>query len=573
MARPRRRSPAPNAREDAPPPAARAPRAAPAPPARVALALFALAAALRLLFWGATADRSGAFHAAYEGDALLWLDWARAIRLGLPFELDFPLHPPGTSYLLAALWNGEPGGIPGLRALWCLLGAAAVALFYLAARRSFGARPALAVGLLLAGAHGLLVLSASIDSETPYLVLVAASLLLHEDLLAARPARGRVALWGLLQGAACLFRVEHALFAVLGWAWLALARRRRGEPVRSLVAPTALALAMALAALAPWHLRAWRAVARLNAEPPRETAGEAAAYGAIERGTAHLPWDDAARRWRAALPAFARRPAALFVAATAAHRGHAAIGAAEVAAVEEAFGASPRPLPGRFFVSLYGPLNFALANHAEASGGFSTRVLERPPPLAGGAASYPHELVSGLPPPELALTYPPHLALVLDGYAVGGRWIAGHPAQFARLAARKLALFWSGAASGLTGWNLPAGPATVRRFVDMSAPRPGPRATLWQLAVLALAAAGAWRARRSAALAPWLLYLASKAIVTVAFFGYVRQGALGIPVVALLAVLAFVPGAPVAAALQGAATLHADASPLSKPSAKGTHDS
>lgn len=516
------------------PPAA-APSAAPRA-ALVAGALFVLAAALRLLRWAIAGERSAPFDPAYPGDSQLWVDWARAIRAGVPYELDLPLHPPGTAFLAAWL----DGDALWLRVVWCLLGAAGVALFYLAIRRSFGARAALGVGLGTALATSSILLATSIDSEAPYLVLVAASFLLLPDGSEARPARSRLVAWGALQGVACLFRVEHALFAGLVGLWLVQRWLRRGDPASAVAGRIAVAAAAAAATLLPWHVTAWGDVARLNREPPNLAPAEAAAYAAVEARTAHLVWDESARRWRDALPAFARRPAALFVAATAAHRGRRVVGAAEIAALEEAFGAQPRPLPERFFVSIYGPLNFALAHDDGTGGRFSTRRLEQPPPLAGGAHRYPPELVAGLPPPELALSYPPHLALVLDGYRVGWRWIREHPAQFLRDSARKLTLFWEGAASGLGPTGFPAGLAPPRR-VDVAAHRPGAAAVVWQLAILALAATGAWRAGRRPELVPWWLFLASKVVATVLFFGYARQGGLAVPVVALLVAFAVLP--------------------------------
>lgn len=516
------------------PPAA-APSAAPRA-ALVAGALFVLAAALRLLRWAIAGERSAPFDPAYPGDSQLWVDWARAIRAGVPYELDLPLHPPGTAYL-AAMLGGNPGV---LRVVWCLLGAAAVALFYLAIRRGFGARAALVAGLGLALATALILLSTSIDSETPYLVLVALSLWLGPAGTEAEPTPGRLATWGAIQGIACLFRVEHALFAALLWIWLAGRWWRRGDAPAVLAARTTWAAAAAALTLLPWHVTAWRDVTRLNHELPRLAPAEAAAYAAVEARTAHLVWEEGARRWRDALPALARRPAALFVAATAAHRGRRVVGEAEVAALEEAFGAMPRALPERFFVSIYGPLNFALAHDDGTGGRFSTRRLEQPPPLAGGAHRFPPELVAGLPPPELALSYPPHLALVLDGYRVGWRWIREHPAQFLRDSARKLTLFWEGAASGLGPTGFPAGLAPPRR-VDVAAHRPGAAAVVWQLAILALAATGAWRAGRRPELVPWWLFLVSKVVATVLFFGYARQGGLAVPVVALLVAFAVLP--------------------------------
>lgn len=532
MGRRGRRRSAPEAR------AAEVARPSPAGAARVGTGLFVLAAALRLARWALAGDRSSAFDPAYPGDSQLWIDWARAIRAGIPYQLDLPLHPPGTAYV-AALLGGAGFGVAALRIVWCLTGAAAVVVAYLAIRRDFGARVALRSGLLLALASSWILLSTSIDSETPYLLVVAASLLLSQDLAAERPPRGRIALWGLLQAVGCLFRVEHALFAALVWLWFTIGWLRRRVPIATVIGRTAVGAAIAAAALAPWHVKAWGSVERLNRQPPTLSTAEASAYAAVEQGSRHLVWEAGASRWREELPAFARRPAALFVAATAVHRGRRVVGDAEVAALEEAFGATPRPLPERFFVSIYGPLNFALAHDDGTGGRFSTRRLELPPPLAGGAHRYPSELVAGLPPPELALSYPPHLALVLDGYRVGLRWILDHPAQFVRDSARKLAHFWEGAASGLGPTGLPAGLAAPRR-VDVAAHRPGPIAVVWQVAFLALVVAGAWRAGRLPALAPWWIYLASKLAATVLFFGYARQGALAVPVVALLAVLAFV---------------------------------
>lgn len=530
MARKPRRQAAPEKREARRPAASVTTAVLPA-----AAGLFVLAAVLRLIRWFVAGDRAAPFDPAYPGDSQLWIDWARALRAGVPYELDLPLHPPGTAYLVAWL-GGDPAT---LRVVWCLLGAAVAAIAYLAIRRRFGRRVALLAGLLVSVSTSAILLSTSIDSETPYLLLVALSLLLGPDGTEAKPSAGRSALWGALQAAACLLRVEHALFAGLLWIWVAVRWLRRGDSPAAVVRRTALAATAATAVLLPWHVVAWRSVERFNREPQVLAPREAAAYAAVEARTSHLFWEEEARRWRDRLPAFARRPAALFVALTAVHRGSSVVGDAEVAVLEEAFGAMPRPLPERFFVSIYGPLNFALAHHDGTGGRFSTGRLELPPPLAGGAHRYPAELVGGLPPPELALSYPPHLALVLDGYRVGLRWILDHPAQFLRDSARRAAYFWEGAASGLGPTGLPTGLAAPRR-VDVAAHRPGPVAVVWQFAILVLAAIGAWRGGRHAALAPWAIYFASKLAAAVLFFGYARQGALTVPVVALLAALALV---------------------------------
>lgn len=506
----------------------------------VGAALFAVALLLRLFYGHATPDAGWAYSAAFKGDARVWLDYARALHAGQPFDLGLPIHPPGNAWLIAALWDGRAAGVPALRAWWAVFGALGAALIHAAARRACGPRPALVAGLWTAAATGPLVLSSSLNNETPYLVLAAASLLLTDEAW-RRPRSLVLAAWALVQALACLFRVEHALFAVATGAWLVW-RWRRDAPVaavRSVALRAALLAGVAALALLPWQLHAWREVARFNDVPPALAPDEQAARRQVAERLANVGWDAEATRRRDALPAFARETSALFVAATVAHRGGNSVRAADFAVLEQAFGGIPRPL-GRFpFVSLYGPLNFALANHAGASGGFSTSLLEEPPPAASRPGAFPPELVAGLPPPQLALLYPPHLTLVNDGYALGARWIASQPLEFLRLAGRKLRLFWAGAALGVTGYNLPLSASGPRRAVDLVVPGEGWSAALWQLVLLALACAGLRAALRHAGLLPWLLFLGSKLVVTVAFFGYARQGALVAPCVALLAALAF----------------------------------
>jgi hypothetical protein len=290
--------------------------------------------------------------------------------------------------------------------------------------------------------------------------------------------------------------------------------------------------------LLPWHLSAWSAIGRFNEEPRRLTPVEESAVAAVERATNGIPWNEEARRKRDELPAFLRRTASAFVVATVAFRGGGEVRGENFRILEQAFGYFPRPLARRPFVSSYGPLNFYLANNEEATGEFDRSPLARLPPLEGGAASYPRALVAGLPPGDLSFVYPPHLRLFNEGYSLGWEWIRENPGEFARLAARKISIFWSGAAMGLTGWNLPLGLSGLRRAVDMVTPEPGAVATVWRVALALVCAAGLAAGVRRAALAPWLLFLASKVAVTVLFFGYARQGAVVVPVVALLTGLA-----------------------------------
>jgi hypothetical protein len=493
-------------------------------------AIFGAALAIRLLYWRATADSAWPHTAAFKGDALLWLEYARALREGQPFELGLPIHPPGTAYLVAALWTGS-GGFGLLKAVWCVLGAAAAASSAAAIARAFGAMAGAIGGVVMAGSSGLLMLSTSLNGETPYLALVAAGFWLlpgAEDV----PAAPRVAAWAALQGVACLFRVEHVLFVVTVLAFMAVRALRHGSLRRAAVV-VAVAAGAFVAPLVPWHISAWRAVARFNDEPPVASAPVRRVLEQL-RGVA---WEPAARARIDALPAFIREQHEAFVAATVVHRGRMRVREADLQVLEEAFGADARPLRRRPFISMYGPLNFALASHPDATAGFGHAALDIPPPLAGGPGAFPAMLVGGLPPRELAFTYPPHLALVNDGYAIGWRWLASDPIRAARRAVTRLARFWAGAATTLTGYGLPAGLSGTRYAVDITV-ADGWVASAWRIVLLAACLAGLAAGCRQPALYPWLFLLLTKAAAAVMFFGYARLGATTIPVVALLVALA-----------------------------------
>ncbi len=518
---------------------------------RTALLLFAGGLAVRLLFWQATPDAGWAYGAAFKGDAAVWLEYASALDTGRPFELGLPFRPPGTGYLIAFLSAVGLGSVGALKLAWCLMGALLAPGVFLALRRPFGELVAALAGGITALSTGLMVLSTSLNNETPYLVVAVASLWLF-DRMARQPSPGLLAGWSSLQAAGCLLRVEHLLFALGTMALLGLRWARSGHRG---IAPAWPRLAMVVAVftvgLLPWHVTAWRAVRRFNTNEPALSPREAAAMDELESRLAGLRWEEEAQRRRLALPAFARRTAANFVAATVVHRGGNQVRAGDFGLLEEAFGYVPRPLHAFPFVALYGPLNFALANHAAADGGFNRVPLESPPPLAGGAHRYPAFLVRGLPPPELGFVYPPHLALLNDGYGEGWRWVRAHPGDALRLLHLKLRVFWAGAASGFTGRGLPLGLGGLRRPVDMVTPE-GPVAAAWQAIVLGACLAGFWRARRRPDVLPWLLFLATRAAAAALFFGYARLGASAIPSIALLVALA---AEPLLLALAGRARL------------------
>jgi len=510
--------------------------------------VFLAALAARLLFTRATPDRAWPHGVFFKGDAALWVEYAAALLAGRPFELDLPIHPPGTGYLVAALWDGRAAEIAALKVCWALLGAVVVLLVYVAALRSFGLVVAAIAAAACAASTGLLILASSVDSETPYLALAVGSLCLFEDLRAG-PRWAVLAVWSALHGLACLFRVEHALFYALFLAVLAALwwRGARGAARGAGFIPKGLAVSLLCfaAPLVPWHVAAWGSVRTFNTDTGPDDPSQRMVRR-VAASLAWMPWDEAARAERDRLPAFARDAASAFVAATVLHRGGGQVRGEDLRILDEAFGYRPRPLGGAPFVSLYGPLNFALANHPRAAGGFTRAALDEPPPLAAQPGRYPPALVSGLPPPDLSFVYPPHVRLVNEGYRVGWGWLAARgPAGAIAHAWRKLRIFWSGATLGLTGFDLPLGLPRLRRAVDLAVPDRGWRTAVWSTALLAGCALGLAAGWRQPALYPWLLFLASKLAVTAAFFGYARQGASTFPVVAVLVALGaarWIPG-------------------------------
>lgn len=489
----------------------------------MALLLFVVALAVRLLFWRATPDASWPDSAWFKGDAPIWIEFASSIERGEPYELGLPIHPPGTAHLIAALWNGEPARIEFVRLVWCVLGALAVTTFYLAAAGSFRPRVAFWAAIGAASSTGLMILSTSLNVETPYLLIVLITFLLFEK-IRARPRVATLALWAALHGLACLFRVEHALFFLLVLIPLVRAtRRNKGLPATRVLLSAVLFF---LLPLVPWHLTAWARIGRFNQTPL-----------SAARTLRVLPWDREALQAEVRLPAFARNNASVFVDRTLRHRGAARVRAGDLRVLEEAFGYVPEPLSRGFLVSSYGPLNFALANNPHADGGFTRAPLEEPPPLRGGPEHYPPELTAGLPPADLSFVYPPHLRLFNEGYRAGWDWIRQDAGSFARLAWAKLRIFWAGAAMGFTGYNLPLGLSGVRRGVDLVVPE-GSLAAAWRLTLLIASGLALYAGWKSEALQPWLLFLTSKVAVTLLFFGYARQGATVIPVVLLLLAVA-----------------------------------
>lgn len=456
MAR-RRNAPAPL---PGPAPRPAAPAAEPFSPTRRALMLGAFAVALRWLFLAGDPYRKLFFSPWYDGDTSRFLQWARAIVTGATYDSGLPFHPPLMAGVLA-FFDGavRAGSFPFLKGLFGAVSALSVPLVYLIGRRLAGETAAIVAALLSAASFSQIVLGTALNVEALYLPLLLGSLLL---VLVARDS-GKRRHWvaaGLLSGLATLGRAEHLPLAALVAVWAVAVPARNPD----------------------------------GGEPPGPAATEP-----TERG-AHRPL-------RARL-----LPAALLLGSCIAMllpwgiRNFVAIGRWNEA--------HPEAQLSRFvLVTSYGPFNFALANHAAATGRFEPTLPD------------------GSPVPGIDLTNPTHLELYRAGYRSGLDFLLGEPAAAARLAGRKLALFAGGFSHGLLGRNWPAGLDGVRAPVDLWVPDRRWLAVPWILLGGAGLALAALRQRWVAGLLG--LVVAHRLLLAVAFFGYARGGALLVPLAAL----------------------------------------
>jgi hypothetical protein len=260
----------------------------------------------------------------------------------------------------------------------------------------------------------------------------------------------------------------------------------------------------------PWNIRSYRAIQRFNTAEPRP----------IDYASARVPWAPDAVDYLRDLPAFAREGNFLQLTDRAAAAG---VSPVTRGFVEHWFrtdaGYVPRPLSPWTFVSNQGPLCFALANHANADGGFSTTLLDE----IGG-------------PTGLSFGYPRHLQVFQQGYRLGLQYLVKHPGDALRLLGRKLAIFGGGLTQGLTPLNVPLGIAGVRRPADQfSADASAP--WIWPSVMLLLAALGAGVCLRRRVGAVLLIVVAQKVVIALLFFGYVRQAASIFPFFAALVAL------------------------------------
>ena len=472
----------------------------------------------------------------------MWAAGAQSLEQGaapddpLFFRANAPAH------LLHRLgFTGAARDYTGAKVLWCLISALACAGTFLIGARAFTPR----VGLLAAGLQAVswqqYLLATSLNTEALYALLIVL-VLAGTWQLRRRPRAGLALALGVVHGLAILVRIEHLLLLLLlvldGLIRAAGARDgdsvdlepgqgaagaaavpSAGVPARAggaLARRLGLQLAVVIPALlvcVPASIEQTRAARLYNTVARRPPAFD----------RVPVSWAPDARTFLDQVPAFARPRTFAYLSRLAEQRGITELTAPVARQLwHDEFGDLPEPLRTPVFVSGQGPLNFALANHPDAHGGFSKAALE-------------NRFLSS--DPKLTLSVPPHLRLYNHGYAVGLGFIRSDPGVWLRAVGRKLWFFAQGTSLGVTAYNLPLGRFGERRPCDLMTPFPG-QGWLWECLSIGLIVAGAAMARRRAAGGLCLLILLYKLLVTVAFFGYARQAASIGPVLALLAAVA-----------------------------------
>ena len=472
----------------------------------IALAIFAVALAARLIFLFTSPDRAWPHSIYYEGDAIMWVEWAAALDSHQVFEFDLPIHPPGVAYPIAWLYRGvHQTGFVGMKILWCVMSAGACSLTFLACARPLGRRVGVIAALLLSFSFNQYLLATSLNSETPYVLLLATIVLLTQRVIDSS-GRWNVAALGALHGLSLLLRPEHPILMLFLGAWMLVPRRTTTAvetrvPLRArLVSVTAMGV-IALVTCLPWTVHAIAATHRFNnlqATP-------------INYNLAPIEWTPSARAALEAMPAFARNDLyAVFNQITQTAGRQSVTGDDVHQYLFQTFRWIPRPLPEKVFVSSQGAFSFALANHPQTDGGFSRAAIAHP--MRGNN-------------PTFAFSFPPHNQVFVDGWRVGWGFIKDDPRLWLRNVGRKVQRFADGVTCGFGAANLPLGREGVREPVDMFV-ADGVAVRVWQVVVVALIVAGALLAlARRIPIALWLLIIAYKLLITLAFYGYARQGA------------------------------------------------
>jgi hypothetical protein len=433
----------------------------------IALGLTVLAWIHRLAFLRSNRDWSWPYTIFYEGDSEVFFDYARAILRGTLYDNGIPFHPPGFAWVLSFVHGLVGAGGPSdrvpyvaVKAVVALIGSGSIGLLYLLARPYVGRTVALLAAFAGVYSFGLYVLHVAPVTEGTYQTLLLLCLLFWTR------------------------RFEHPLSAPLPLD-------EKTEPRRAGPAGAVL-LGLLLGALA--LVRA-----------------EGALVGLILGGVGIVGWWSRGKVERRDLAAL--RPWALVLAGwVLALAPWTVRNAVHLSEMNERL-ALAEPLPTFVPLTLYGPINLALANNPQADGTFSRAFL----------SSSSHSGVLDLQDPQ-------HLRFILHGDEMARDWALQNPGAASSLLARKWGLFFEAWRLGWTQWDVPGGLTGPRRPVDVFVPQSslalwiGPPLAFLGL-VLCLGTAGG--PRRWGVLV--LLMTGVGLVATGLFFGYVRQGLLYLP--------------------------------------------
>lgn len=161
------------------------------------------------------------------------------------------------------------------------------------------------------------------------------------------------------------------------------------------------------------------------------------------------------------------------------------------------------PLPELTLVTIYGPINFAMANNPQATGGFTPDLVNQ-----FGASG------------NLDVGNPAQRRLLLHGYAEGLRWMGEHPGDAVRLLISKLDRWLDGLSLGVGASSFPTGLRGARPPVDVFVPEG--TWLKWPLALLLLFGAALSLRAPHRAFSLFTLVLLHRLLITLAFFGYAR---------------------------------------------------
>ncbi len=491
-----------------------------------AASVFVLALSLRLVFLFTSPDHAWPHSILYEGDAPTWVDWAQKIETGQPFEFNLPLRSPAVAYLLAWLSPGEvQGPFTAFKVLWCVASAAACSLAYLGFASVFPRRVSLIAATLSTFAFADYIIATSLNNETPYLLALMAIVLATLQLVRL-PRVWLAILLGLLHGGSMLLRAEHLLLLLLMLGFLAWSLglfRMSLKPIKGgpmLWVPLVTAITAMLTCLL-WSIHGSLATQRFNTVTKDIPDYE----------HADLPWTTDGRAFIDEIPAFARDGTVKTVTFIGKATGLTQITRQDaINILLQHYGYVHEPLSSWTFLSLKGPLDFALANHPSATGGFTKAALQMP---GEGEVK------------QIALGRPDHLKLINHGYGVGWGYITSDFGGWLGRVRGKLVRFTDGITQGFTSRNLPVGLSGERRAVDIFTANGGTNPVHrivndgWRITIIILLAGGVlvMLSRKTAAGGVWLLIIAYKVIVTILFYGYARQAVSILPEFFLLVAL------------------------------------